>query len=128
MSISSFACEKRIISVLFTLIFLGLHANKLFYDCLVLTVVFISLNIHGGLCFITADHLAFRCDVSKEEDIQNTFSQMEKSLGYVNYLVNAAGVNRLVSVFSSSQQQFLLKISNVQARQRENSMFVLYRK
>ncbi|XP_060101990.1 3-oxoacyl-[acyl-carrier-protein] reductase-like [Heteronotia binoei] len=41
-----------------------------------------------------AGHLAFRCDVSKEEDVQNTFSQMEKSLGYVNYLVNAAGVNR----------------------------------
>uniref|UniRef100_A0ACB8E7N6 Reductase n=1 Tax=Sphaerodactylus townsendi TaxID=933632 RepID=A0ACB8E7N6_9SAUR len=39
-------------------------------------------------------HLAFSCDVSKEEDVKDTFSQIEKSLGYVNYLVNAAGINR----------------------------------
>uniref|UniRef100_A0A8D0BAC6 3-ketoacyl-[acyl-carrier-protein] reductase beta subunit n=1 Tax=Salvator merianae TaxID=96440 RepID=A0A8D0BAC6_SALMN len=39
-------------------------------------------------------HLAFSCDVSKEEDIQNTFTEMEKSLGHINYLVNAAGINR----------------------------------
>nr|XP_034969828.1 carbonyl reductase family member 4 isoform X4 [Zootoca vivipara] len=41
-----------------------------------------------------ADHLAFRCDVSKEEDIQNVFKEMETSLGQINYLVNAAGINR----------------------------------
>ncbi|XP_048365948.1 3-oxoacyl-[acyl-carrier-protein] reductase isoform X1 [Sphaerodactylus townsendi] len=41
-----------------------------------------------------AGHLAFSCDVSKEEDVKDTFSQIEKSLGYVNYLVNAAGINR----------------------------------
>ncbi|KAJ6668658.1 hypothetical protein lerEdw1_012140 [Lerista edwardsae] len=39
-------------------------------------------------------HLAFSCDVSKEDNIQSTFREMEKSLGPVNYLVNAAGVNR----------------------------------
>ncbi|XP_033016862.1 carbonyl reductase family member 4 isoform X2 [Lacerta agilis] len=39
-------------------------------------------------------HLAFRCDVSKEEDIQNVFKEMETSLGQINYLVNAAGINR----------------------------------
>lgn len=59
---------------------------------------------HCALYSFTAGHLAFRCDVSKEEDIQNTFSQMEKSLGYVNYLVNAAGVNRFVFGFSTAQQ------------------------
>ncbi|XP_060134677.1 3-oxoacyl-[acyl-carrier-protein] reductase isoform X1 [Zootoca vivipara] len=47
-----------------------------------------------GLCVNTADHLAFRCDVSKEEDIQNVFKEMETSLGQINYLVNAAGINR----------------------------------
>ncbi|XP_053113722.1 3-oxoacyl-[acyl-carrier-protein] reductase isoform X2 [Hemicordylus capensis] len=41
-----------------------------------------------------AGHLAFSCDVSKEEDIQTTFREMEESLGHVNYLVNAAGINR----------------------------------
>ncbi|XP_053258859.1 3-oxoacyl-[acyl-carrier-protein] reductase isoform X1 [Podarcis raffonei] len=41
-----------------------------------------------------AGHLAFRCDVSKEEDIQNVFKEMETSLGQINYLVNAAGINR----------------------------------
>ncbi|XP_017651563.1 carbonyl reductase family member 4 isoform X4 [Nannospalax galili] len=40
------------------------------------------------------DHLAFSCDVSKEQDIQNTFEEMEKRLGPVHFLVNAAGINR----------------------------------
>ncbi|XP_075420359.1 3-oxoacyl-[acyl-carrier-protein] reductase [Tenrec ecaudatus] len=40
------------------------------------------------------DHLAFSCDVSKEHDVQNTFEEMEKHLGRVNFLVNAAGINR----------------------------------
>lgn len=39
-------------------------------------------------------HLAFSCDVSKEDNIQTMFKEIEKSLGPVNYLVNAAGVNR----------------------------------
>nr|XP_008113419.1 PREDICTED: carbonyl reductase family member 4 isoform X2 [Anolis carolinensis] len=41
-----------------------------------------------------ASHLAFSCDVSKEENIQNTFKEIEKSLGHISYLVNAAGINR----------------------------------
>ncbi|XP_019296584.1 3-oxoacyl-[acyl-carrier-protein] reductase isoform X4 [Panthera pardus] len=40
------------------------------------------------------DHLAFSCDVAKECDVQNTFEKMEKNLGRVNFLVNAAGINR----------------------------------
>lgn len=39
-------------------------------------------------------HLAFRCDVAKEHDVWNTFEEMEKSLGPVKFLVNAAGMNR----------------------------------
>nr|XP_019587034.1 PREDICTED: carbonyl reductase family member 4 [Rhinolophus sinicus] len=39
-------------------------------------------------------HLAFSCDVAKEHDVQNTFEEMEKKLGPVNFLVNAAGINR----------------------------------
>lgn len=40
------------------------------------------------------NHLAFRCDVAKEQDVQSTFQEMEKHLGPVNFLVNAAGINR----------------------------------
>uniref|UniRef100_A0A452V3D0 3-ketoacyl-[acyl-carrier-protein] reductase beta subunit n=1 Tax=Ursus maritimus TaxID=29073 RepID=A0A452V3D0_URSMA len=40
------------------------------------------------------DHLAFSCDVAEERDVQNTFEEMEKKLGRVNFLVNAAGINR----------------------------------
>ncbi|XP_075866857.1 3-oxoacyl-[acyl-carrier-protein] reductase isoform X4 [Microcebus murinus] len=39
-------------------------------------------------------HLAFSCDVAKEQDVQNTFEEIEKHLGRVNFLVNAAGINR----------------------------------
>ncbi|XP_047392061.1 3-oxoacyl-[acyl-carrier-protein] reductase-like [Sciurus carolinensis] len=42
----------------------------------------------------TGNHLAFSCDVAKEHDVQNTFEEMKKHLGQVNFLVNAAGVNR----------------------------------
>ncbi|XP_067407873.1 3-oxoacyl-[acyl-carrier-protein] reductase isoform X2 [Emydura macquarii macquarii] len=41
-----------------------------------------------------AGHLALSCDVAKEQDVQNTFDEVKKNLGHVNYLVNAAGVNR----------------------------------
>ncbi|XP_006754333.1 PREDICTED: carbonyl reductase family member 4 [Myotis davidii] len=39
-------------------------------------------------------HLAFSCDVAKEHDVKHTFEEMEKNLGPVNFLVNAAGINR----------------------------------
>ncbi|XP_046303604.1 3-oxoacyl-[acyl-carrier-protein] reductase isoform X3 [Marmota monax] len=40
------------------------------------------------------NHLAFSCDVAKEHDVQHIFEEMEKHLGQVNFLVNAAGINR----------------------------------
>ncbi|XP_067153994.1 3-oxoacyl-[acyl-carrier-protein] reductase isoform X1 [Apteryx mantelli] len=39
-------------------------------------------------------HLALSCDVSREQDVQNTFEEMRRNLGPINYLVNAAGINR----------------------------------
>ncbi|XP_062430679.1 3-oxoacyl-[acyl-carrier-protein] reductase [Rhea pennata] len=39
-------------------------------------------------------HLALSCDVSREQDVQNAFEEMQKILGPINYLVNAAGINR----------------------------------
>ncbi|XP_044536134.1 3-oxoacyl-[acyl-carrier-protein] reductase isoform X2 [Gracilinanus agilis] len=40
------------------------------------------------------NHLALQCDVAKEEDVQKAFEEMETNLGPVNFLVNAAGINR----------------------------------
>lgn len=45
--------------------------------------------------------MALSCDVAKEHDVQNTFEEMEKKLGRVNFLVNAAGINRLVTNLSA---------------------------
>lgn len=56
--------------------------------------------------------MAFSCDVAKEQDVQNTFEEMEKHLGPVNFLVNAAGINRLVKdegkFLISFQKRFFL--------------------
>ncbi|NXL89900.1 CBR4 reductase, partial [Alectura lathami] len=41
-----------------------------------------------------AGHLALSCDVSREEEVQRTFEELQRNLGPVNYLVNAAGINR----------------------------------
>ncbi|NXN45537.1 CBR4 reductase, partial [Rhinoptilus africanus] len=41
-----------------------------------------------------AGHLALSCDVSSEQEVQNTFEEMQRNLGPINYLVNAAGINR----------------------------------
>ncbi|XP_017363047.1 carbonyl reductase family member 4 isoform X2 [Cebus imitator] len=57
----------------------------------------IARNLEGAKAAagdLGGDHLAFSCDVAKEHDVQNTFEEMEKHLGRVNFLVNAAGVNR----------------------------------
>uniref|UniRef100_UPI001E1B53A7 3-oxoacyl-[acyl-carrier-protein] reductase n=1 Tax=Jaculus jaculus TaxID=51337 RepID=UPI001E1B53A7 len=39
-------------------------------------------------------HLAFSCDIAKEQEVHHTFAEIEKHLGQVNFLVNAAGINR----------------------------------
>ncbi|NXI47261.1 CBR4 reductase, partial [Galbula dea] len=41
-----------------------------------------------------AGHLALSCDVSSEEEVQIAFEEMQRNLGPINYLVNAAGINR----------------------------------
>uniref|UniRef100_A0A3Q1H254 3-ketoacyl-[acyl-carrier-protein] reductase beta subunit n=1 Tax=Acanthochromis polyacanthus TaxID=80966 RepID=A0A3Q1H254_9TELE len=45
-------------------------------------------SLHG------ADHLAFSCDVSKEQEVHKTFETIQKTCGNISYLVNAAGINR----------------------------------
>lgn len=49
---------------------------------------------HAAAGDLGGGHLAFSCDVAKEHDVQNTFEKMEKNLGPVTFLVNAAGINR----------------------------------
>ncbi|XP_074947231.1 3-oxoacyl-[acyl-carrier-protein] reductase isoform X2 [Phalacrocorax aristotelis] len=39
-------------------------------------------------------HVALSCDVSSEQEVQRTFEEMQRNLGPINYLVNAAGINR----------------------------------
>ncbi|POI32404.1 hypothetical protein CIB84_003844 [Bambusicola thoracicus] len=41
-----------------------------------------------------AGHLALSCDVSREQEVQCAFEELQKNLGPINYLVNAAGINR----------------------------------
>lgn len=38
-------------------------------------------------------HVSFRCDVSKEPEVQKTFELIQKQCGNITYLVNAAGIN-----------------------------------
>ncbi|XP_072246106.1 carbonyl reductase family member 4 [Leuresthes tenuis] len=45
-------------------------------------------TLHG------ADHAAFSCDVSKEQEVLKTFDTIQRTCGNISYLVNAAGINR----------------------------------
>lgn len=47
-----------------------------------------AASLHG------AEHVAFSCDVSKEQEVQKTFDTIQKTCGNISYLVNAAGINR----------------------------------
>ncbi|KAK6493913.1 carbonyl reductase family member 4 [Huso huso] len=49
---------------------------------------------HATASTLGADHVALKCDVSKEQEIQQTWEKIQTGLGHVSYLVNAAGVNR----------------------------------
>uniref|UniRef100_A0A665TFK7 3-ketoacyl-[acyl-carrier-protein] reductase beta subunit n=1 Tax=Echeneis naucrates TaxID=173247 RepID=A0A665TFK7_ECHNA len=45
-------------------------------------------SLHG------ANHVAFSCDVSIEQEVHKTFETIQKTCGNISYLVNAAGINR----------------------------------
>ncbi|XP_054906060.1 carbonyl reductase family member 4 isoform X5 [Poeciliopsis prolifica] len=49
---------------------------------------------HKSPPLLLADHRAFSCDVSVEQQVQETFETIQKTCGDVSYLVNAAGINR----------------------------------
>ncbi|KAM4049793.1 3-oxoacyl-[acyl-carrier-protein] reductase isoform 1-T2 [Anomaloglossus baeobatrachus] len=56
-------------------------------------------------------HLALGCDVSKEQDVHRTFQEIVKNVGNVNYLVNAAGINRDALLFRTKTEDILSQIS-----------------
>ncbi|XP_017278938.1 carbonyl reductase family member 4 [Kryptolebias marmoratus] len=58
-------------------------------------------ELHG------ADHSAFSCDVSKEEEVQKTFETIQRTCGNISYLVNAAGVNRDALLLRTKPQDML---------------------
>ncbi|MBN3308496.1 carbonyl reductase family member 4 [Amia ocellicauda] len=60
-------------------------------------VIVVARNLEAAQSTATSlgeDHLALSCDVSKEHDVQETFEKIQSSCGNINYLVNAAGLNR----------------------------------
>ncbi|XP_050802143.1 3-oxoacyl-[acyl-carrier-protein] reductase isoform X2 [Gopherus flavomarginatus] len=58
-----------------------------------------------------AGHMALSCDVAMEQDVQNTFQEVEKNLGHVNYLVNAAGVNRDSLLLRTTSEDMVSQIN-----------------
>uniref|UniRef100_H3DJX6 3-ketoacyl-[acyl-carrier-protein] reductase beta subunit n=1 Tax=Tetraodon nigroviridis TaxID=99883 RepID=H3DJX6_TETNG len=52
-----------------------------------------------------AEHMALSCDVSKEEEVQQTFESIQKTAGNISYLVNAAGINRPVNISAGAAEQ-----------------------
>uniref|UniRef100_A0A6P8RAV3 3-ketoacyl-[acyl-carrier-protein] reductase beta subunit n=1 Tax=Geotrypetes seraphini TaxID=260995 RepID=A0A6P8RAV3_GEOSA len=57
-----------------------------------------------------ANHLALRCDVAKEQDVQDTFQEIEKNLGHVKYLINAAGINRDALLLRSKTEDMVSQL------------------
>ncbi|XP_069487492.1 3-oxoacyl-[acyl-carrier-protein] reductase isoform X1 [Ambystoma mexicanum] len=57
-----------------------------------------------------AGHLALRCDVAKEEDVNSAFSEIENKLGLINYLVNAAGINRDALLLKTSTEDMISQL------------------
>ncbi|XP_067086001.1 carbonyl reductase family member 4 isoform X2 [Osmerus mordax] len=61
-------------------------------------VTVLSRNQDAARATVTSlkgvDHLAFSCDVSKEQEVQKTFENIQNTCGNISYLVNAAGINK----------------------------------
>ncbi|KAG7514642.1 carbonyl reductase family member 4 [Solea senegalensis] len=58
-------------------------------------------SLHGD------DHVAFSCDVSREDEVQKTFTCIQKTCGNISYLVNAAGINRDALLFRTKREDML---------------------
>ncbi|CAH2300543.1 carbonyl reductase family member 4 [Pelobates cultripes] len=56
-------------------------------------------------------HLALSCDVTKEQEVQSTFKDVVKRMGHVNYLVNAAGINKNALLLRTTSEDILSQLS-----------------
>ncbi|XP_077333301.1 3-oxoacyl-[acyl-carrier-protein] reductase [Lithobates pipiens] len=56
-------------------------------------------------------HLALGCDITKEQEVQHTFQEIVRSFGHVNYLVNAAGINRDGLLMRTKSEDILSQLS-----------------
>lgn len=54
----------------------------------------------------TGDFLAVRCDVTKQEDVDRTFAEVEEKLGPVEILVSNAGITRDGLLLRMKEQDF----------------------
>ncbi|XP_029987397.1 carbonyl reductase family member 4 [Sphaeramia orbicularis] len=61
-------------------------------------------SLHG------AEHVAFSCDVSKEQEVQKTFNTIQKTCGNISYLVNAAGINRDALLLRSKPEDMVSQL------------------
>ncbi|XP_073500237.1 3-oxoacyl-[acyl-carrier-protein] reductase isoform X1 [Phyllobates terribilis] len=67
--------------------------------------------VEQACTFCHTGHLALGCDVAKEQDVQRTFQEIVKNVGNVNYLVNAAGINRDALLLRTKTEDILSQIS-----------------
>ena len=73
----------------------------------------VARNLQGARAVagdLGGDHLALSCDVAKEQDVQSTFEEIEKNLDPVNFLVNAAGINRDNLLVRTSTEDMLCQL------------------
>uniref|UniRef100_A0A8C3YJ65 3-oxoacyl-[acyl-carrier-protein] reductase n=1 Tax=Catagonus wagneri TaxID=51154 RepID=A0A8C3YJ65_9CETA len=73
----------------------------------------VARNLQGARAVagdLGGDHLALSCDVAKEQDVQRTFEEIEKNLGPVDFLVNAAGINRDSLLVRTSTEDMLCQL------------------
>ncbi|CAN2388722.1 NADPH dehydrogenase (quinone) activity [Pristimantis euphronides] len=76
-------------------------------------VAVISRNLEAarGTTEEIGGHLALSCDVANEQEVQHTFQEIVKSLGNVNCLVNAAGINRDALLLRTKTEDLVSQLS-----------------
>ncbi|XP_076873661.1 carbonyl reductase family member 4 [Brachyhypopomus gauderio] len=74
-------------------------------------VVVVSRNHEAALATAQSlpgvGHLGLSCDVSREQDVQRVFETLVRTHGPVDYLVNAAGINRDALLLRSRSEDMI---------------------
>ena len=53
-----------------------------------------SLTLLASSALTSFNHVGIACDVSKEEEVKKCFREIQSSVGDIDILINAAGVNK----------------------------------